>query len=70
MSDQQQAEKNELTNLKKKLEDQATVEVTKLLTENTVTLDNLSKIMEAGHIEFTEKTGRHMTYSEMREMYG
>jgi hypothetical protein len=66
MSDQTQADKNKFDNLKKKLEDQATVEVIK----NTVTLDNLSKIMEAGHKEFTEKTGRQMTYSEMREMYG
>jgi hypothetical protein len=66
MSDQTQADKNKFDNLKKKLEDQATVEVKK----NTVTLDNLSKIMEAGHKEFTEKTGRQMTYSEMREMYG
>lgn len=66
MSDQTQEDKNKFNNLKKKLENQATVEVTK----NTVTLDNLSKIMEAGHKEFTEKTGRQMTYSEMREMYG
>jgi hypothetical protein len=70
MSDQTQADKNKFDNLKKKLEDQATVEVTKLWSKNTVTLDNLSKIMEAGHKEFTEKTGRQMTYSEMREMYG
>ena len=66
MSDQTQEDKNKFNNLKKKLEDQATTEVTK----NTVTLDNLNRILEAGHKEFTEKTGRQMTYSEMREMYG
>jgi|LakMenE18May11ns_1017448.scaffolds.fasta_scaffold6692874_1 hypothetical protein len=60
----------DIDNLKKKLEEQASVKVKKLSSTNTITLDNLSKIMEAGSKEFTEKTGRPMTYSEMREMYG
>ena len=56
--------------MKKKLEDKASVEVKKQWSENTTTLDSLQKILAAGHKEFTEKTGRPMTYSEMREMYG
>lgn len=62
-----------LNNLKKKLEEQATKEVVKLK-EQPIQGDsfkeNLVKIMEDGHKEFTEKMGRPMTYSEMREMYG
>jgi len=68
MSDSHKQE--DIDNLKKKLEERASLEVKILRTENAITLDNLSKIMEAGHKEFTEKTGRPMTYSEMREMYG
>jgi hypothetical protein len=30
----------------------------------------LQNMMKAGANEFKEKTGRQMTYSEMREMYG
>jgi len=30
----------------------------------------LLNIMETGEKEFKEKTGRNMTYSEMREMFG
>ena len=30
----------------------------------------LQNILSAGAKEFTEKTGRHMSYSEMREMFG
>jgi hypothetical protein len=30
----------------------------------------LVEIMSSGAIEFKEKTGREMTYSEMRDMYG
>ena len=32
--------------------------------------DTLVSIMSSGAKEFTEKTGRQMTYSEMRAMYG
>ena len=32
--------------------------------------DALMSIMSAGADEFKEKTGRHMTYSEMRQLYG
>lgn len=32
--------------------------------------DTLISIMQQGADEFKEKTGRNMTYSEMRQMYG
>jgi len=66
----QNIEATKLADLKKELEDKGTTAVKKLWNDNTVTLDNLSNVMEQGHIEFVEKTGRPMTYSEMRELYG
>jgi len=33
-------------------------------------IKELNKIMEDGTNEFKEKTGRHMTYAEMRAAYG
>lgn len=65
-----EADKTKLDTLKKELEDKGMREVIKLKNENKVTLDSLSKVMEQGSKEFTEKTGRNMTYSEMRQMYG
>jgi predicted thioredoxin/glutaredoxin len=34
------------------------------------TIDLLQNIMKKGSEEFKQKTGRQMTYGEMREMYG
>ena len=39
-------------------------------TEIKTTRDTLISIMSQGADEFKEKTGRNMTYSEMRQMYG
>ena len=36
----------------------------------SLTPDGLVSIMSKGSDEFKEKTGRNMTYSEMREMFG
>uniref|UniRef100_A0A6C0HH85 Uncharacterized protein n=1 Tax=viral metagenome TaxID=1070528 RepID=A0A6C0HH85_9ZZZZ len=66
----QKIEATKLADLKKELEDKGTTAVKNLWNDNTVTLDKLSNVMEQGHIEFVEKTGRPMTYSEMRELYG
>jgi hypothetical protein len=33
-------------------------------------LESLTKIMKDGEKEFVEKTGKYMTWSEIREMYG
>jgi len=65
-----ESDKTKLDTLKKELEDKGMREVIKLKNENNLTLDNLSKVLEHGSKEFTEKTGRNMTYSEMRQMYG
>ena len=35
-----------------------------------ITEQNLTNIMQKGFDEFKEKTGRAMTYGEMRELYG
>ena len=70
MTDNTQEVDKHLDNIKKNLEEKAQVEVKKLWSENKVTVDNLENIMKKGEKEFIEKTGRHMTYSEIREMYG
>ena len=33
-------------------------------------VDSLTNIMQSGFDEFKKETGREMTYSEMRELYG
>jgi hypothetical protein len=33
-------------------------------------MDTLTQIMKEGEEEFKQNTGRSMTYSEMRRMYG
>ena len=46
----------------------------KIFASNSVEIQGstslLQGIMEHGSNEFEKKVGRHMTYSEMREMYG
>lgn len=56
--------------LKLKLEKEGMEKVTKILTNNNVTSENIINIMKSGQEEFVKQTGRPMTYSEMREMYG
>lgn len=38
--------------------------------ESSLTSEKLVNIMRKGSEEFKQKTGRNMTYSEMREMFG
>jgi len=40
------------------------------LENGTIPEENLISIMQKGFDEFNEKTGRQMTYGEMRELYG
>ena len=40
------------------------------LKTGTITEQSLTNIMQKGIDEFKEKTGRAMTYGEMRELYG
>lgn len=63
-----------VNNLIKKLEKEG-MEKTALLNSKEIDdpdkmIDELTKIMTNGNNEFKEKTGRHMTYAEMRATYG
>ena len=61
----------ELVNLKNKLEEEGMQKITELIKNGDVGNINLLKnIMKSGADEFEKKTGRKMTYFEMREMYG
>jgi hypothetical protein len=63
----------DLQECKKKIENDAHDKLMKMYNENP-SLEKggrmLVEIMSSGAIEFKEKTGREMTYSEMRDMYG
>ncbi len=59
-----------LNELMKKLEKEGMEKVQKLHNTNTCNMDTLTQIMKEGEEEFKQKTGRNMTYSEMRRMYG
>jgi hypothetical protein len=53
-----------------KLEKEGMEKVQHLHHTNTCNIETLDQIMKEGEEEFKEKTGRNMTYSEMRRMYG
>ena len=59
-----------LNELMKKLEKEGMEKVQQLHHTNTCNMDTLTQIMKEGEEEFKQKTGRNMTYSEMRRMYG
>jgi hypothetical protein len=59
-----------LQELMKKLEKEGMQKVQNLHNTNTCNIETLTQIMKEGEEEFKEKTGRNMTYSEMRRMYG
>ena len=59
-----------LQELMKKLEKEGMEKVQQLHHTNTCNMDTLTQIMKEGEEEFKQKTGRNMTYSEMRRMYG
>ncbi len=59
-----------LQELMKKLEKEGMEKVQHLHHTNTCNIETLDQIMKEGEEEFKEKTGRNMTYSEMRRMYG
>lgn len=71
-------EKNKLNEIKEKIEADAEKQVIQL-NKNINSFQDYVKpeignllinIMKTGEDEFKEKTGRNMTYSEMREMFG
>jgi len=60
-------------NLKLKLEKEGMEKVAELQKQNTTLIpmeEKITTILQSGFDEFEKKTGRGMTYSEMREMYG
>lgn len=59
-----------LQELMSKLEKEGMEKVQNLHNTNTCNMDTLTQIMKEGEEEFKQKTGRNMTYSEMRRMYG
>jgi len=62
-----------LDSIKKKIENDAMEKVLKIRSDPIKQVnieDTLFGIMNQGAAEFKEKTGRGMTYAEMREMYG
>jgi gas vesicle protein len=61
---------DELNELMKKLEKEGMQKVQKLNETSNCNMDTLTQIMKEGEEEFKQKTGRNMTYSEMRRMYG
>ncbi len=62
-----------LENIKKKIENDAMEKVLNIYTQ-PIKMETIGQtlvgIMNEGATEFKEKTGRNMTYAEMREMYG
>ena len=60
----------ELNALKKKLETEGERKVKILAKTNADVQKSVIEIIQEGATEFKQKTGRNMTYSEMREMYG
>lgn len=60
-----------LSILKQKIETDANEKVRECIKHSNTPLGkSLVEIMEEGANEFKKQTGRNMTYSEMREMYG
>lgn len=54
----------------KQLEKDGEKKLAEMKTTNTVNENNLINLMKNGEKEFVKKTGRRMTYSEIRQMYG
>jgi gas vesicle protein len=59
-----------LNELMKKLEKEGMDKVKKLNETSNCNMDTLTQVMKEGEEEFKQNTGRNMTYSEMRRMYG
>lgn len=60
----------ELNKIKNKLENEGTQKTKNILLSGNITEKNIKEILNEGKKQFEEQTGRQMTYSEMREMYG
>lgn len=56
--------------LKKELESEGTKRVLEMWKNKTISEEGINKVMKEGEKKFVEATGRYVTYSEMRELYG
>jgi len=56
--------------LKKELESKGTKQVLEMWKNKTINEEGIINVMKEGEKKFVEATGRNMTYSEMREIYG
>ena len=61
---------HEFNNLLKKLETDGENMLKQLKVDGNVNGDSLLNLMQTGEKEFIKKTGRRMTYAEMRQAYG
>jgi len=61
---------NDVQQLLHKLEKEGEDKLKQLKIDRDVNGDSLANIIKKGESEFTKKTGRRMTYSEMRQTYG
>ena len=61
---------NDVQEVLHKLEKEGEDKLKQLKITRDVTGDSLTNIIKKGESEFTKKTGRRMTYSEMRQTYG
>jgi hypothetical protein len=59
-----------LQEIMKKIEKEGEDKLAELKRIGNVNEDSLTNIMKNGEKDFIKKTGRHMTYGEMRQMYG
>jgi hypothetical protein len=58
------------TDLCKTIESDGELKLQELIATNTITESNLMQIINDGNDAFKNATGRNMTYSEMRSMFG
>ena len=66
----QKQDLHEFNNLLKKLEEDGENMLKQLKVDGNVNGDSLLNLMQTGEKEFIKKTGRRMTYAEMRQAYG
>jgi flagellar motility protein MotE (MotC chaperone) len=59
-----------LKEIMKKIEKEGEDNLKELYKQNNVNEVTLTNIMKNGEKEFVKRTGRRMTYGEMRQMYG
>jgi hypothetical protein len=59
-----------VTQVIKQIDQETQAKLQSLSSTNEVNVQSLEKIMSEGGEQFHKETGRHMTYQEMRRMFG